>query len=54
MSTVVFEIYVNKEKIAEVMKGTADPFQVARDWINENDPNKSDTTSFEVKKVIRE
>lgn len=54
MSTVVFEVYVNKEKVAEVIKGSADPYQVARDWINENDPSKSDTTSFEVKKVIRE
>lgn len=49
---VVFEVYVDDQKVMDVPLGTGDPFVKAREYVAENYPDRNALTAFEIKKVI--
>lgn len=49
---VKFEVYVDDVKVMEVPAGTGDPFVLARQYVNENYPDRSALNGFEIKKVV--
>lgn len=49
---VKFEVYIDDVKVLDVPLGTGDPFEMARQYVTENYPDRSGLNAFEIKRVV--